>query len=459
MTTQSEIAELARQLELLQQETRANSRFLASSIRRSRLGLTVPEHDEAVRRLRQPTSLLDWHPRPGQQNEPKVQGGLIDRLRQGQPVSDSLGNVDATAGSTNEVRNPAFEDFDAIGTTIATSLTTVAHEWRARYVVNSGAVSQPPKINQAEARGTSTFGANSAVIGVNLPYGNPASDTETTLESVTAFYANALPYLVAGLTLVQMTNLASTATLLTARIEIVADSSGAVVGQSIDWDLLDGIPATGIRMVGAFRNMAPGTDAYRWRLRIREVRSAVVGGSPTRITFAQPQAVQSFTPDPVPYAPLLGQWIPSYIEGYGDPTDLEPELRVGSPSTMIGPTPPAIQFGAGAGLGYDVRIRRTGLRELTVDDPTAALNDPAVKVSGPVFARGPATMDLAIGYAAPGQPSSVSRSDNGGAISTTTITYAGAQVASVVTTRFGRTITVVPTYSGSDITAIHRTVA
>ena len=74
--------------------------------------------------------------------------------------------------------------------------------------------------------------------------------------------------------------------------------------------------------------------------------------------------------------------------------------------------------------------------------------------------KGPPLEGLAIGYAGPAQPNSVVRTDTpGGVVSTTTITYSGTQVLSVVTVRSGYTITVVPTYVGTDITGIGRTVA
>lgn len=72
---------------------------------------------------------------------------------------------------------------------------------------------------------------------------------------------------------------------------------------------------------------------------------------------------------------------------------------------------------------------------------------------------GPAVMDLAISYAAPGKPSGVTRTDTpGGGISTTVINYAGALIVSIVTTKLGKTFTLTPTYTGADITAIHRAV-
>lgn len=74
--------------------------------------------------------------------------------------------------------------------------------------------------------------------------------------------------------------------------------------------------------------------------------------------------------------------------------------------------------------------------------------------------KGPPTEGLVIAYASPGVPTSVTRTDTpGGVVSTSTIAYSGAQVASVTTVRTGYTITTIPTYTGTDITSVARTVA
>lgn len=71
--------------------------------------------------------------------------------------------------------------------------------------------------------------------------------------------------------------------------------------------------------------------------------------------------------------------------------------------------------------------------------------------------KGPPDVVLAIGYLAPGQPNAVTRTDTpGGAVMSAAISYTGAQVASIVITRAGYTITVTPSYTGSDITSVHR---
>lgn len=71
--------------------------------------------------------------------------------------------------------------------------------------------------------------------------------------------------------------------------------------------------------------------------------------------------------------------------------------------------------------------------------------------------KGPPDVVLAIGYAAPGQPNTVARVDTpGGAVMSAVINYAGPQVASVVVTRAGYTITATPSYTGADITSVHR---
>jgi hypothetical protein len=115
----------------------------------------------------------------------------------------------------------------------------------------------------------------------------------------------------------------------------------------------------------------------------------------------------------------------------------------------------SITLGGGS-AARDFRLVRTAVSEITIDN--GAGGPATTKHVGPLFIEGPTSMDLAVTYDAPGKPNGVTRTD-GALISTTVINYSGAQVASVVTTRFGKTITVTPTYTGADITAIHRAVA
>lgn len=74
--------------------------------------------------------------------------------------------------------------------------------------------------------------------------------------------------------------------------------------------------------------------------------------------------------------------------------------------------------------------------------------------------KGPPLEGLVVTYSGPGVPTGVTRTDTpGGVVSATVINYSGAQVASVVTTRTGYTITTTPTYTGADITSVARVVA
>ena len=76
------------------------------------------------------------------------------------------------------------------------------------------------------------------------------------------------------------------------------------------------------------------------------------------------------------------------------------------------------------------------------------------------LSKGPPLAALAIAYSGPAVPIQVVRTDTpGGVVSTSVINYIGALVSSVVTTRSGYTITVTPTYTGTDITSISRAVA
>lgn len=176
------------------------------------------------------------------------------------------------------------------------------------------------------------------------------------------------------------------------------------------------------------------------------------------IELGEPLLAWSLRADVPLFSPRLGSWYPTHLHGLASTAaqavvtalvagDTGSRFELGADG--------ALRFGLGDGT-FDARLRRSAAKEWTVDDGAAG---PIVeKFIGAFFEQGPTAMDLVIGYAAPGVPSSVARSDNGVPMSSTTINYVGPLIASVVTTRFGKTITVTPTYTGSDITAIHRAV-
>lgn len=367
---QKALDQLQRELDDLKAESRTNFRTIAVSIRRTRQHLTTIEHDESIRKLRQPTSLLDWHPRPGTPTDPKVQGGLLDRLRQGSPVSDSLGNDDATRGSSNTLLNPTMEGFPALtfGAALGTATTTrVGWNWNGFYILNSGAVTSTGTIEEFASRSTGFTPVNGSVIRVTMPTGAAASNTDVVIDTGGGHQPSGtgmvLPYFVAAIRLVNTYALGAATTAFTARVEIVDNTAGnAVIAQSADFNLI-GMPSTGLRISTAVALAGISTHVLRFRVRIKATKSASAGAETTQVLIGEPQAHQSWTIDPNPFAPLLGKWQPAWVYGFSAVDDQVPTISLEGNTGQTA----SIRFGPGAGVARDIRIWRSSARILTID--------------------------------------------------------------------------------------------
>jgi hypothetical protein len=268
------------------------------------------------------------------------------------------------------------------------------------------------------------------------------------------------PYLTAGLVLWRREP-TNTATTNTATLEIY-DATDAVVRATVTFDV-NALAVYGVyRLTCAFQPTT-AQKGHTYQLRLAWATAGLTGIP--ELHLGDPILALSFTPDTPPYTPDLGRWMPDYVSRVGSYENNH--LAVGRLFGDAWYRFILSNYGWsewGDGTTLDARLRRTGAKVVTWDDaqPGGAYNDDGGPVTtkhiGPLFVQGPNSMDLAVTYALPGKPSGVTRTD-GALISTTVITYAGAQVASVVTTRFGKTITVTPTYSGTDIVSVHRAVA
>lgn len=311
MPIRDELQAIQGQLNDLKEETRANAKEIATAIRKTRLNLAVVEERAALQRLRPPTHLLDWSPRLGEATEPRVAEGLVERLRRGSSVADSLGNVNNYIGLSNRLYDPLFEDIPLDDLTIAAGpgWTPVGARWQARYTLNSGSAPSSLVIRRLE-RSSSADVVTSSVVEVFAQWvGASTGNISVELEAIDdASGFTFMPYSVIALRVLEPTGGGFTFGTITAAIRLDAmDAPGGTVIASSD--NLDPTIITQGESLQRFVAFLGGSSIGTLRVRITLDKP---GGSSANgtIRFGDPALANSFSADPTPFAPDIGRWIP-----------------------------------------------------------------------------------------------------------------------------------------------------
>lgn len=360
-------------------------------------------------------------------------------------------------GQTNVIQNPELVVASQVCAAAGVAYQA-ASNWLIRYVLNSGAdVPNQPYLEDLYSRGNNANPFNSQVLelGTNAPSA-AARDLDIYLYQATPFFPiqPTSTNLTASVRISNVfgSTVAAHWTTAEAILEIVRSSDGAVVASSTPLNLhvLDGLYETRqLQASTAQTGAAFRATGWTWRLRLHLVSdgSAAIAG---RLFFGEPQLSFTTTAEPAPYAPILGSWFPDRLKAFGYASNgLFSVFEIFSGSSAG-----RLKWGPGTAT-HDIQLQRSGTKELTIND---AVNGPVrMKHVGPHFVQGPTAMDLAITYGADG-PTNVSRADEGVNVSSSVIAYAAGKVSSIVTTRFGKTITTIPTYTGANITSVARDV-
>ena len=392
----------------------------------------------------------------------------------------TLGNVQPFVGQQNVLQDPEIVNLPFTNlTTVRTGAGDTRHfdyagaSWRVWYTLNSGTAPSTIQVYRNYGRDDITdnpFNSSTAEIHVT---GMPAGAFDITVYIEGGDLYNpvnipVLPYMVGALRVAQVSgNSLTNVTTAAVSLQLVQDPGGAfetLLFESPIDDWRTRAYATQRALVAGAVVVNPLTHQFVFRLKVRIAGSG--SGGNINVDFGEPQLHFSYTPDPVPYSPVVSAWRPTQV-GAIDSTfagSLTNAVRAWRASDGAGPRLRAgilatgegfLDFGPG-GTALDARLYRSAAKVLTIDDDAAG--PVTTKHVGPLFIQGPDSMDLAVTYGAFG-PTLVTRTD-GALISTTTITYTGAGlIASVVTTQFAKTFTVTPVYTGANITSVHRAVA
>lgn len=383
----AEIAELKKRVDDVEREGRANAGSLAVAIRKTRLQLVSAELRQSVQKLDPPTSLLGWTPRAGDIARPAIDDSLIDRLRKGEQVSGTLGNTEPVIGQTNLLRNPLLEGFG--GGSIGAVEAVVGPQWSGHYVLNSGtAPAGGGFVDDLYLRGDPNNNPlNSAIVGITAVATTNTYDIDLYVYPTTSYTNNpdaALPYLVASGRVAGYSGVTSSA-FSTARVRIeIWDETTATVVAASEWLPFSEVedPPTIRQLVAALGGMPLGS--YSWQIRVNLVKTGAlnVGGG---IYFGEPQLHYAYSPDPIPFAPAIGSWVPREV-AYQQSAEANPRMSLSSDG---------LKLGDGASP-QDVWLIRSDAETLTIADGSLGELSGGLRVPGKIASIRGATTDAAL---------------------------------------------------------------
>ena len=316
----TDLNELRQRLNELEQSSRANFGQLAQGLRRTRQHVLANELAHSVKRLTPPVGLVDWTPRQGEPANPAIADSLIDRLRKGSPVADSFGNADSVIGMTNLLANPEMTDL--LTTPLVVFPGAAAGEgWKTELAHYSGA-SANYRVQTTIPRGDwqNPFNTALVTIGTDGAPSAAAREDELVLWQFPQVGFPALPWLVAACRVLhygQTTPAHWTTAELT--VQIYNTSTATIIAESDPINLHDWDGQYVTRQIATAAFEADPTDWISAIRVFRIVLHLVSDGSGTgevSITVGEPQFHFAYSPDPVPFAPLLGQWVPNRLYGY-----------------------------------------------------------------------------------------------------------------------------------------------
>lgn len=388
-----QLGEVRRDLRDLRDESRANFGSTAVAIRRTRQQVAQLELAQSVKKLAPPVSLLDWQPRLGEPAKPAIQDSLIDRLRKGEVVADTIGNVDPFIGQANMLPNPTLE---AISGVVSTELvaTPVGPAWNMWYESVSGA--DPGPLNDIFAEDLYPVGGadnpfNTQIVEVGIDgAGGGAQEVDAYFEPADPHGINyrPLPYLVAACRVMVYPGYTPPGwTVATVTMQIVDGATDAVLAESQELDMLT-VDENGInrQLVAALQDDEAAflAGSYRWRLKLHVEGNTADALS---VLIGEPQMHMAFTPDAIPFSPQVARWVPELLESYSG-GDIEPRVRVGGSSVLFGDgtnAPDTILYRDAADLlatDDEVSIKAAGGKDTLRLTSTAA--DTGITIGGDV---------------------------------------------------------------------------
>lgn len=301
-------------------------------------------------------------------------GGVPRSLFGQSGPSASLGNTEPVIGMTNLLVNPGLHALSVFATTSGATVAA-GTGWSIRYVLNSGTeMDNRPFVEDLYERGAADNPFNSQVIqlSTNNPASAAARDIDIFLDSAArALSFPTLPFLVASVRVWSDSNIAAHWTTAEVSVQIY-DVAGAIVVAESTPVPLRSFGSGSIRAItAAVQKTQAQFNASTWRLRIR-LHLVSDGSAATGLTgsiqFGEAQLHLAYSPDPVPFAPLLGSWVPNLLD---NPATLRDTTQTGTRSATPSNTQTLAAGTAILANAEFLKIQSTGNVTLTAT-PTIA---------------------------------------------------------------------------------------
>jgi hypothetical protein len=373
-----DVAELRRELAIVKAREQGLRFQAVGAMRRGRLNLAEEEHRAAWRRLAPDVSLIRWRPRGGEESDPNLATSLVERLRSGSPVADSLGNTDAFLGLTNllpdgpldTARNAAFFPISPSAAVQATQ------DFWGQATLTSG--TNPSNFWNFILRTNSTL-FNSAGLRFVIEGLTTALDLEQRLwapgvsgYSITsaqllgaAFIAAACGVYIEPLTRTNVTTLEVTLEL----VKNIAGSPVVLASQTVDLLALPDHTRQELGVSSPVSNVVAG-DRVALRVKLHTVTSGT--GAAIYMVLYEPRLHFSLTADAMPFSPVLAGWEPAVLDARSSWQNSDVivdsgQISASQPSAQM-LMDGTLKWGPGGASVLDTRLRRSGTKTLTVDD-------------------------------------------------------------------------------------------
>jgi hypothetical protein len=299
-------------------------------------------------------------------------------------IASSLGNTSPYVGVANALADSTFEEIATAHHVLTTSWSNIELSWRARYVLNGGTAPDHLAIEMGESRlDYHNNPANSATVDLaawGAAAGDITGDITIELSSRRSTFAPRFsrpPVMVAGVRAEARPSQATT-TKVTVELWATSDATdGSLVASStldLAYDAASGAfpplvwassdPATNLpwdhEWYVVYKIRVAYTNAHEW---------VALGDDIAWVRIFDPQLHQSWTRDPIPYAPLIGRWVPSQVVGRGAGTAPLAYIQASGSTYRTFTIDYSGDLAWGPGDTYeDARIYRSGTKTITADD-------------------------------------------------------------------------------------------